>query len=131
MHACKALLQSANQLQEIIERQIRMQAADDVELCGAFTNALLRTLINFLQRKCVSARSARIAAKRAQLAVRYANISGIDVPVDVEVSDIPMALLANVIRQPANRQQIRRPVKCDAVLGRETFLGKHLVRNRS
>ena len=108
-----------------------MQAANNVELRGAFMNALLRTLVNFFQRKCVSARGARIAAKRAQFAVRYANISGIDVPVDVEVGDIAMALLANVIRQPADCQQIRRPVKCDSVLGRETFLGKHLVRNRS
>src|SRR5258708_11863862 len=108
-----------------------MQAADNVKFRGAFANTLLRALVNFLQRKRVRARRAGIAAKRAQLAVRHANIGRINVPIDVKVRDIPVSLLANVIRQPPNRQQIRRAVKRYAVLKSETLSGEHLVCNRS
>ncbi len=130
MHASEALLQSANQPQEIIKRQIRMQATDDVEFRGPFAHALFRALVNFLQRKRVRARRARISAKRTQLAVRHANIGGIDVPVDIEVRHVAVPLLANVIRQPSNRQQIRRAVKRNAVLTSEALPGEHSLRNR-
>src|SRR5437763_8815992 len=106
-----------------------MQPANNVELRRSFANALLGTLIDFLERKSVSARRTRVTAKGAQLAVRYANVRGIDVAVDVEVSDVAMALLANVIRQPPNCQQIRRSVECDAVISGDALSGKHLVRN--
>ena len=38
--------------------------------------------------------------------MRHANIGGIDVPIDVEVANVAVALLTNVIREPAQRQQI-------------------------
>ena len=36
------LLQPADQLQKVFERQIRMQAADDMYFCGDFAHALRR-----------------------------------------------------------------------------------------
>src|SRR5258708_8897384 len=106
-----------------------MQAADNVKSRAAFANTLLRARVNSPQRKRVRAGRAGIAAKRAQLAVRHENIGRINVPIDVKVRDIPVSLLANVIRQPPNRQQIRRAVKRYAVLKSETLSGEHLVCN--
>ena len=74
MHARAALLQPANHLQEIFEWQIRMQAANDVEFERTFAHALFRARINFIQRKIVSAGRIGVAAKRAELAMRHANI---------------------------------------------------------
>ena len=65
MNARAALLQPANHLQEIFERQIGMQAADDVEFQRAFARTLLRALINLFERKVVRARRIRIAPKSA------------------------------------------------------------------
>ncbi len=51
-----ALLQAAHQFQIMIESKIRVQPADDVEFRGAFANALFGALIDFIERKSVSAR---------------------------------------------------------------------------
>jgi len=107
VHARAALLQPADHFQKIFERQVRVQAADDVKLQRPFAHALFRARINFIQCKIVSARRIRIAAKRAQFAVRHANIRRIDMPVDIVVCDVAVLFLAHVIRQPAHGKQIR------------------------
>jgi hypothetical protein len=61
--------------------------------------------------------------------MRHANIGGIDVPVDIEVRYVAVSLLANVVRQPSNRQQIRRSVQRDAVFATKPFSRKHSFRN--
>ena len=50
-----ALLQSANHLQKIIERQIGVQAADNMKFRGTLADALLGTLVNFFKGVGVSA----------------------------------------------------------------------------
>src|SRR6266852_1375520 len=102
MHAAEALLQATNQLQEIVEGQIGVQTADDVEFRGAFADALLGALVNFLQGKGVGARGARIASEGAELAMRHANVGGVDVAIDVEIGDVAMALLADVVGKPSD-----------------------------
>jgi hypothetical protein len=62
--------------------------------------------------------------------MRYANIRGINVPVDVVVADIAVFLLADVIREPAKRKQIVRLVKRDAVFRIEALAGENLCRYR-
>src|SRR5690349_18931518 len=74
MDAAETLFQPPNELQEIIERQIRVQAADNMKLRGAFANTLVCALVNLLQRECVSARRTRVAPKRAQFAMCHAYI---------------------------------------------------------
>ena len=55
MHMREALLQTANQVEVIIERKIGMQATDDVEFRGAFSNTFGGTRENFVERKSVGA----------------------------------------------------------------------------
>ena len=69
-----------------------------------------------------------IAAKGAKLAVRDADVGGIDVAIDVVIGDVAVALFADVVGQPADGKQIGRLVERDAVvkgeaLAREDFVG--------
>ena len=65
-----------------------MQAADHVKFRGAFAHAFRGALVNFFEREGVGAGRIRRAAEGAELAMRDADIGGIDVAVDVEVADV-------------------------------------------
>src|SRR5712692_4094196 len=104
VHARAALLESSHQVQEIMERQVRVQAADQVKLGGAFADALLGARKDLFERKGVRAGSIGAAAESAQPAMRHADVGGVDVAVDVEVADVAVALLADVVVQPAHGQ---------------------------
>src|SRR5580658_9603026 len=131
MHTGAALFEAADQFEVMIEGQIRMQAADDVKLRGPFANALFRALVDLLESKRVSTGRVRIAAKSAEFAMRDAYVGRVDVAIDVVVGNVSVALLTNVVREPADGQKVRRTVKRDAVihrqaLARENFLSHGL-----
>ena len=93
-----------------------MQAADDVEFRGAFRHALRGARPDFLERESVRPGRIRRAAEGAQLAMGYADIGRIDVPVDVEIADFPVALLPDVVGKPAQGQQVVRLKERQAIL---------------
>jgi hypothetical protein len=51
----------------------------------------------------------------AELAVDHANVCVIDVPVDVVIRKIPVETFACVVRQAADRNNVGRAIKFDAV----------------
>src|SRR5580704_14851112 len=102
-----------------------MQAADDVKFRRAFRHAFRRALVNFIERECVSAGRVRRTSESAEAAMRYANIRGVDVAVDVVVADVSVLLLADVVREPSERQQVVRLVKRDAVFRIEALAGEN------
>ena len=106
MYAGTALLQAANHFQKIFERQIGMQSANNVEFGCAFANALLGALINFFEGVSVGARRVGVAAERTQLAMRHADVGRIDVTVDVEIGDVAVLFFADVVGEPADREQV-------------------------
>ena len=116
-----ALFQSVDEFQEIVERQIGMEAADDVKFGGAFADALSRAFVNFFERESVSAGRAGIAAKSAKLAVSDANVGGIDVAVDVVIRDVAMALFANIVGEPADSEQVGRVIQRHAIVEAEAL----------
>ena len=122
----KRRFSAADQIEVIVEGKIGMQPADDVKFRGAFGHALRRA--SHISSSAIRVRPRRVgrAAKGAQLAVRHANVRGIDVPVDVEVADVPVALLAHVVREPADGQQVVRFEQRQAVFGRQALAGEHL-----
>src|SRR5580704_13090173 len=113
----------------MVEAQIRMEAADNVKLRGAFANTLFRALVNLFKRKRVRAGRVGIAAKGAKFAMRYAHIGRIDVPVDVVIRNVAMAVLANVIRKPADRKKIGRTIQRDAVLHAQALASEYFLRD--
>src|ERR1700693_2992454 len=92
-----------------------MQAANHVEFSGAFAHALFSALINFFEGEGIGAGGVVVASKSAQFAVGHAHVGGIDVPVDVEIGDVPVAFFAYVIGQPAHGEEIGRAIQRDAV----------------
>ena len=106
VHLREALFQAADQGEVILERQIGMQAADDVKFRGAFGDAVTGALVNFFESEGVGAGRIGRAAKGAELAVRDADVGGIDVAIDVEIGDVAVLFFADVVREPAYRQKI-------------------------
>src|SRR5262249_19278802 len=80
-----------------------------------------------LQRHGVSARSVFLAPKCAKPASGYADVGGVDVPVDVEVGHVAVQPLADMVGQPAHRQDIRRTIQGYSVIKGEALMGEDLV----
>ena len=106
-----------------------MQAADHMEFRRAFAHALFRALVDFLERERVRAGRIGVAAKSAQLAVRDADIRGIDVAIHVEEAGVAVQLFAHVIGEPAGGQQVRGTIQSDAVFGGQALAGENFVRD--
>jgi len=106
-----ALLEAAYQFHEKVEGEIGMQATDNVEFRGAFAHALIGSFVHFVEREGVRAGGSGIASKRAELAMRHANVGGIDVAIDVVIGDVAVAFFANEIGEPADGQEIGRVVE--------------------
>ena len=106
MHLRKALLQAGDEIQKIFKRQVGMQAPDNVKFRDRFHVTGSSRLKCFFERHRIGTRCVFFSAERAQAARRDADVSGINVAIDVEVSLIVVHALANVIGQPADRQNV-------------------------
>ena len=116
VHLRKALLQAAQHLAVPVERQLRMQPADDVELGDRLAPALAGAVPDLFERHGVRLGIARLLAERAQPATRHADVGRIDVAVDVEVGDVAVQPLAHEVGQVAERQDVAGAVQRQAVL---------------
>lgn len=125
----KTLLQSGAKIEEVLEWQIRVQTADDVKFRDGFRVSGSGGLESLFQRHRVGARSVFLPAERAEPAGGYANIRWIDVPVDVEISYVAMHALANLIRHPAEAENVAGPVKDESIVAIESLACHHLVVN--
>ena len=123
----KPLPEPANQIQKIFQRQIRMQAANDVKLRHRFRVARSRRLPSLLQSHCVGAGNVFSAAEGTQPASRNAYVGRVDVTVDIEVRDIAVHTLAHVVSQPADGENIARLVEGKAIFECQTFLPHHFI----
>src|SRR5262245_4897037 len=131
MDQWKALLKAGNEIEKITKWKIRMEAPDDVKLSHRFAIARGRRFERLFERHRVSAGTVLLPPKRAQPASSDANVCWIDVAVDVEVSYIAMQAFADVVRQPADCENVARVVQSKRVLSREPFVSQHFGMNRS
>src|ERR1700751_904289 len=104
-----------------------MQSTDNMKLRGTFCDSITGALVDFVQGEIVSAGRIGRATKRAELAVRHANVRGIDVAIDVEIRDVAVLLLAHVIREPADGEQIMRLIQRKPVFGMQALAREHLL----
>ena len=116
MHLGVAHLQPANQVLEVLEGQIGMQSADDVELGDRLGQPGARRLPSLLQRHGVRSGRALLAPEGAQPAARHADIRWVDVPVHVEVGDVAVHPLAHRVGHPAHGQDVARAIQRHAVV---------------
>ena len=85
---------------------------------------------DFFERHGVRLGIALLLAEGAQLATGDADIGGIDVAVDVEISLIAVEALADLVGQPADAQQIGSAVNGQAVLIGQPLAGVDLGADR-
>src|SRR5439155_19400209 len=111
VHLRKALFQAGDQVEKILERQVRMQAADDVELGDCLAVAGGSRLKCFFECHRVRAGSISLSTECAQPARSHTHVRRIDVPVYVEVSFMAMHPLANMVRQPAHGKNVTGTVE--------------------
>ena len=97
VHLREALLEAAQHLAEPVEREFRVQAADDVEFGDRLAPAFAGAMPDLFQRHGVGLGIAHPLAERAQAATGHADVGGIDVAVDVEVGG----------RSPCSRSRTR------------------------
>ena len=130
MHLRKTLLQARTQIQEILKRQVGMQSADDVKFRHCLGVSGSCSLESLFKRHSIGAGRVFLSPKRAQPARSNANICGIDMPVDVEVSLVAMHALAHQVGHPADGENVAGAVQRQSVVGIEPFAGENSLVNR-
>ena len=126
----KRCFEPAHQVEEILERQVRVQSAHDVKLGHRLRIARGRRLPRLFERHGVAGRVALLAPEGAQLAGRHAHVGGVDVAIHVEVSHVAVHPLAHMVGQPAHRQHVRRAVERQPIGKVQPLAGQHLGGNR-
>ena len=100
-------LKPAQQLRVVVERQIGMQAVDDVDFGERLVGALPQLVPRLLERHRVGAGIARLEPReRAEQAARHADVGRLEADVVVVEGAAAVPLLALAIGQPADGQQI-------------------------
>ena len=99
----EAFFQAGDEIDVVLERQVGMQAADDVKLGDGFGVTGAGRGPDFLQRHGVRAGNVFLAAEGAQAASGHADVRVVDVAIDVEVGEVAVHPLAHMIGQPADR----------------------------
>src|SRR5579864_953108 len=126
MYLRKALLQPRAKIEEILERQVGMQSAHNVEFRHSFGVTRSRCLVSLFQRHRIRARSILLPAKRAQSARRHANVRRIDMPVDVEISLVAVHPFAHRVRHPTDGKDVSGPIKSQRIIGVQALAGNNL-----
>ena len=108
MNAGPDALEAAQQLRVVAERQIWIQAVDDVQLGQRLMCALPQLVPRLLERHRVGRGIRRLQTReRTEETARDADVGRLEAQVVVEVGPRAVTLLALAIGQPADGQQIR------------------------
>jgi hypothetical protein len=122
MNARPNLLQAAQQVGVVTERQAGMQAVDDVHFGNRFAAALAELVEDLLHRHRVRAGHPFLQAReRAEQARSLTHVRRLEAQVVIEVSARAVAPLALLIRDPPECKQILRLEQPDAVFKRQTL----------
>jgi hypothetical protein len=114
--------ESAQQLRVVTERQLGVQAVDDVQLGERLIGPLAQLVPRLFERHRIRLGHAGLQpCKRTEHAARFADIRRLEPQVVVVVGARGMTPLALAIRQPADGEQIGRLEQPNAIVEREPF----------
>jgi hypothetical protein len=100
-------LEAAQQLCVVIERQVRIEAVDDVQFGERLVGAASKLVPRLFERHRIGRSIRRLKArKRAEQAARDADVGRLETQVVVEVGARAVALLAFAVGQRSDRKQI-------------------------
>jgi hypothetical protein len=115
-------LKAAQQLRVVSERQIRIEAVDDVQFGKRLVGTASKLVPRLLERHRVGRGIRRLKAReRAEQAARDADVGRLETQVVVEVGARAVALLALAVRQRSDGKQIGCVEQRHAVLEREAL----------
>jgi hypothetical protein len=121
-------LETAQQLLVVVERQIGVQAVDDMDFGERLMSAAAQLVPGLLVRHRVRPWIAGAQAReRAEQTRGHADVRGLDADVVVVVGARAVTLLALAVRQPANGEQIGRLEQAHAVGERQSLAGGEFV----
>ena len=124
-------LKPLEQLRVVAERQMRVEAVDDVQLGQRLVLALPQLVPRLLERHRVGGRIGRPQPReRAEQAARLADVGGLEPQVVVEIGARAVTLLAIAVREPPDRQQVRRLEQAHAVLERQPLASAQFLVDR-
>src|ERR1051325_5205467 len=128
-----ALFQAAKHVCVVRQLQLGMQPTDDVELARRILARRVRLGEHVLEAARVGAVFLRHARERAEDAgvAQDADVGRIDVLVRREVDAIPVPGAVREIGEPADRQQVVRCEKREAILARQPLSPLDLLRDES
>ena len=104
-----------------------MQASHDVEFCDGFAVPGSGCFKGFFERHCVGTRRVLFSSEGAEAAGSDTYIRRIDMAIQVEIGFIAVQALADLVRQPADRQNIARTIQGQSVVSIEAFASQHLL----
>jgi hypothetical protein len=115
-------LEAAQQLGVVVERQIRMQAVDDVQLRERLIGAPPQLVPRLLEGHRVRARHSGLQAReRAEQAARHAHVRRLDAEVVVEIRVRAVPLLTLAVGEPPDSEQVLALEQAYAVLQTEAL----------
>ena len=128
MHLGETLLETGDEVEEILKGQVRMQSTDDVELGHRFAIAGSRCRPSLFERHRIGSRRILFPPEGTEAAGCHADIGRVDMPIDVEVGDVAVESLPHVVGQPTYGQNVTRPIEGEAIrevqpLARKNFAG--------
>jgi hypothetical protein len=114
MQMRKLAFQSAKQIGVILERQFRIQTADNMQFRRAFRNGVSGNIDAFVNRMRVCALLPGAFVKPAKFTIGDADVRVIEMPVDVKISRPPVLFPPHKIGEFAERVQIVGFIQRDA-----------------
>ena len=122
--------QAAQQVDVIAERQVRMQAVDDVDLGERLIGTLTKLVEHLIERQRVCVGVARLEPrKRAEQAAGHADVGGLEAQVVVVKRQCAVPPLTLAIREPSERVQIGAGEQTHAILEGQTLAGGDPLRH--
>ena len=120
----------AHHVEVVLERQLVVQAADDVQLgCPAGTG-LPCPLDDLVAVHHVGPVFAQVSAERTEVARVYADVGRVDVRVDVVVRKVTVVPLAYQVGHRAQRKQVVRRLERQPVVEAQPLAGLDFIANR-
>src|SRR5690349_14042703 len=131
VHPRESFFESGDEIQEVLEREVRMQSANNMELGHCFGISRRCRLPGFFERHGVSALGVLLASEGAKATGGNTNIGGIDVAIHVKERGVAPHAFSDVIGEPSNGENVRRAIQSQAVREAESLLRYHFFSDPS
>ncbi len=120
------LLEAAHHVEVVVERQVGVLAADDVDLGDAAGQRLASLVEHLVDREREGVGVAVVVAEGAEQAAVAADVGVVDVAVGDEVDVVAGRPAAHVVGQRADRDQVGAHQQIAGVGARQPLAGGHL-----